>query len=176
MRYVIFDAASKEIRSAMTGPEPPEPGPGLRTGDAGDVTFEGALKNYVFVPDDPTASGTLTGRVERKPEDEWDLKAEKEEKDRHTAMMRFHQLDIADVRKLEILLMIPSRFARLLEPTVALSFTLEGVSLDVTLSHLKPIALDVGFEFGGYTVPFQRTSIRFDLSGHEPFIATALDV
>ena len=175
MRYVIFDADSKEVRSAMTGPEPSDPGPGLRAGDVGDVTFDGALKNYVFVPDDPAAGGTLIGHVERKPEAEWDLKAEKEEIDRHTGMMRFHQLDIADVRKLEIHLMIPSRFARLLEPTVAFGFAFEGVPLDVTLSHLKPIALDVGFEFGGYTVPFPRTSIRFDLSGHEPFLATALD-
>jgi hypothetical protein len=45
MRYVIFDADSKEVRSAMTGPEPSDPGPELRAGDVGDVTFDGALKN-----------------------------------------------------------------------------------------------------------------------------------
>ena len=112
MRYVIFAANSREIRSATAGPEPVDPGPGLRVGDAGDVTFEGALKNYIFMPDHPDAAGTLTGNVERKPEADWDLQAEKEERDRQQAKTRFHQLDITAVHKLEIFVMVPSRFAR----------------------------------------------------------------
>ena len=43
------------------------------------------------------------------------------------------------------------------------------------MTHLEPIPLNVGFEFGGYTIPFQRTSIKFTLSGREPFLAAALD-
>jgi hypothetical protein len=174
MRYVIYRAESREIQSAITGPEPTEPGPGLRVGDVGDATFEGALQNYVFVPDDVSAIGTVTGRVERKPREEWDTKAEEEESNRQAAMMRFHRLDIAEVQKLEVYLMIPSRFLRLNNGITDYKFPFEGIPLEVGVTRLDPIALDVTFDVGGYTIPFQRTSIRFNLTGHEPFLTAAL--
>jgi len=154
MRYVTFDEDSGEIRSAVTGPEPSDPGPGLRIGDAGEVTFEGALKNYIFVADNAGVPGLLSGRVERKPKAEWDLAAEKEESDRQAAMMRFHQLDVTEIRRLELHMMVPARFERLSDPTTEYHFSFERTPIDVKLRHLEPIAINVGFDFGGYTVAF----------------------
>lgn len=177
MRYVIFDAQTREIRSAVTGPEPSDPGPRLEVGDVGEIEFEGALKNYVFVSDEPQPPGTrpLRGRVQRKPKQEWDLEAEEREHIQRRNLMRFHQLDIAEVRKVEVHLMVPSRFSFLEGSEYTYDLRFEDLPLEVRLVRQNPVPLNAQLEFGGYTISFHKTLVRFDLSGHEDFILKALE-
>ncbi len=177
MPYVIFDAATQEVRSAIAGPAPSDPGPGLEVGEVDDIQVEGALKNYVFTPDGFQSPGVrpLRGRVQRKPEHDWDLEAEECARARQQASMRFHQLDIDEVRKVEVHLMVPSKFSFLEGSKQTYELALEGIALQVKIARQAASSLDVHFEFGGYTVPVEKSMIRFDLTGREDFIRSALE-
>jgi hypothetical protein len=55
MRFVTFDSQSGEIRSASNGPAESHVQnlfPGEKVGKAGEFQLDGALKNYVFIPDE----------------------------------------------------------------------------------------------------------------------------
>jgi len=174
--YVLFETQTREIRSAAQGPfdDPPAD---FTVGEVPDGTcFDGALKNYVFVEDESQAASETPrrGRVQRKPEAEWDRAAEELELHHRSVSQRFHHLDMEDVRLIDVHLMLPSRFEKLREATVVCPVLADGVQLDVSLSRRDPIPLDVQFSFGGYTIPFHRTAVAFHLTGREPFLTSAL--
>jgi len=181
MRYVIFDAVTREIKSAISGPEPVEPNAALCVGDVGEVQFEGALKNYVFVPAEPTReSGATLGEVQRKPREEWDLTAETEAREYQRTLMRFHQLDIREVAGLAVNLMLFAHFRRLADPRTRFQLTFESVKVDVDVRQVEPVPFSAMFQVddggqSGYTVPLSRTAISFRLTGHEEFLSKALD-
>jgi len=179
MPYVSFDPHTREIQSANSGP--PESllsglKPGLEVGEVPDIQFDGAIKNYVFFPDESQAADSTfpRGKVQRKPQEEWDLEAEEREQILKRNLLRFHQLNIAEVHKVEVYLMIPSRFSFWDGSDYTYAFNFENNPLQVRLIRQSPTPLNVQFEFGGYTIPFHKTLIRFDLSGCENFITTAL--
>jgi len=180
MRYVLFDATTREIKSAMTGPEPSAP-QGQLVGDVGDVQFDGALKNYVFVAAEPLrAQGATRGRVQRKPETDWDLRAEQDETTRQKTAMRFHQLDVNELRAVETQLMFYASFKHLPVNIAAYQVLFEGVALDVEIRRLAAAPISATFELGGgsqsgYTVPLGRSLVAFRLTGEEKFLRDALD-
>ena len=120
MRYVVYDTATGELRSAVTGPEPASPGVGLGIGDAGDFQLEGAIKNYIFVQDENeslSSTGVARGSVARKPPEQWGLEAEEQFNAQHRKLLRFHRLDVREVRRIEVLTRPPSSATQSESPT-----------------------------------------------------------
>src|SRR2546422_6777480 len=82
--YVLFDSRTFEVHSAVTGPEPVPPTVNLRPGEVPDIQLEGALKNYVFIPEGPLPSARLArGRVEQKLRKQWDVEHDENARGHH---------------------------------------------------------------------------------------------
>ena len=176
MPYVLFDSRTFEVHSAVTGPEPVPPTVNLRPGEVPDIQLEGALKNYVFIPEGPLPSARLArGRVERKPRNEWDVEAEEKARVHQQIRDRFHKLDIDEVKRLEVQLAILSRFRWLWDHEFPIEVVFEGVTVKPLLSQLTSIELPPSFEFGGHILRLPRTLVKFELLPREEFLRRTLD-
>jgi len=179
MRYVSYNVQTGEIRSAISGPPeslPPEPG--FKVGDAGDAFYKGgALKNYVFVPDEGQLPEwpVLKGSAQRKPKEEWDLAAEAEEDARARAMERCHRLDMNDVDRIEVYLMTPAYFVWLSTEIHTYSFALDNIPLTASITRTDKIKDFVVIGAGIPNIDLRQSLIRFSLTGKEDFIACAVD-
>lgn len=87
-------------------------------------------------------------------------------------MMRFHQLDIDELREVGVQLMVYAEFGGLPNDSTLYEMRFEDVPLEVEVRRLDVVPKAAMFEFGGgqrsgYTIPLRRTLISFRLTGGE---------
>ncbi len=180
MPFVIFDSATGEIQKAghwTTESVSNELAEGLQAGEVEEIAFEGAIKNYVFIPQrtQTLEAAYPKGTVARKPPGEWDLQAEEDAANQKRIQEAFHRLDMKEVASLEVHLLLPSRFRNLPNDRSAYTCTIDEVNLTISLTRRLPIPVDASFAFGGYTIASRQTELAFRLSGHEPFLKRAVE-
>ena len=134
------------------------------------------VSEIVFVPDEPlTGDRPIRGHAERKPEAEWNWEMERLQLKSVATAERFRKLDMAEVRRLEVHLMTPCRFERLPDGAQPIVVRCDDVDVALTLTRDDTVPVSVDFEFGGYTIPHNRTVVRLELNGREPFLVAALE-
>jgi len=179
MRYVSYNPESGEIKSAVSGPpESLSPEQGFKVGDAGNAFYKGgALKNYVFIPDEGQAPEltVLKGVAKRKHKEEWDLEAEAKEEAIARGMERCHRLDMTDVDRIDAYLLTPAYFVWFSNETQTYSFTYDNIPLTVSITRADKIRNYAVIGGGIPNIDLRQSLIKFSLTGKEDFIKRAVD-
>jgi len=179
MRFVLFDSKTLEIKGKASSDRSLIGSlvPGLQIGVVEDHRIRGDRKNYIFVQGKETyLDGKYPkGFIERKPEEECDLEADEKVFKEAEITRRFHKLDITELTCVEVYLMLTSEFRKFGQDINTYKCTIEAVPLKVTLSRKPPIPIEAYFEFGGYSISFRQTELKFELTGQEVFIREAIN-
>ncbi|TAL96061.1 MAG: hypothetical protein EPN73_11035 [Paraburkholderia sp.] len=173
MKYITFKVENKELVSASGGPieshlaNLPE---GCAVADCNHFQLEGPLKNYVFVADEFTQNGPcLTGKVRRKPSDEWDMQAENDYLKMNNRMLKFHHLNYSSVKNLELIVNCADVLRKL--PSGAYQSSEDGkkVTLNLRKAQCEPVpySFDIGdgASMGG-NFPFGYMEIKFEVDAN----------
>lgn len=177
--FVIYDKENREIKSAGYFTEESVTNE-IKDGTAAGIIKTdlpgGALKNYVFVPDGEMAADQKfpVGKLERKPHEQWDLLAEKQAADRENSGYRFHHLDLSEVSRIDVYMIVTSVFRKIEAEQKDFQVKLEyaGESIDLALKFFRKVSapIEFMFEFGSCTYPLRYTQIQFCLTGQENFL------
>lgn len=171
MRYVTFEIKTNEIVCASFGPleshinNLPE---GCSVADCTHFEPTGPLKNYVFVADEDPGDGICkTGRIERKPPDEWDMDAERDYIKFNEHILKFNRLDYSKIAKLTLAINYVDVLRKLPSGEYLVRTDEDDINIHVHKKECSsvPFSFDVGqgATIGG-SFPLNHMEVKFEIN------------